>query len=83
MVGDVHEWTASGFEPYPGFVAFPYPEYSEVFFGGDYLVLRGGAWASRAATARVSCRNWDHPFRRQIFSGLRLAWGVDAAPSGR
>ncbi len=83
MVGDVHEWTASGFQAYPGFTAFPYAEYSEVFFGGDHRVLRGGAWASRSATARATLRNWDHPFRRQIFSGVRLAWDVHAAPAGR
>ena len=49
MIGDTWEWTATGFDGYPGFVAYPYREYSEVFFGGDYRVLRGGSWATRAA----------------------------------
>ncbi len=73
MFGDVWEWTASGFEAYPGFRAFPYPEYSEVFFGGDYRVLRGGSWATRRDVVRRSFRNWDHPYRAQIFSGFRCA----------
>src|SRR5699024_104970 len=46
LLGDVWEWTSSGFEAYPGFVAFPYREYSEVFFGGDYRVLRGGSFGT-------------------------------------
>lgn len=73
MLGDVWEWTASRFEGYDGFQAFPYREYSEVFFGSEYRVLRGGSWATRPAVARNSFRNWDYPIRRQIFSGLRLA----------
>ena len=73
MIGDVWEWTSSRFGGYPGFVADPYPEYSEVFFGEDYRVLRGGSWATRAHTARATFRNWDFPQRRQIFSGVRVA----------
>jgi gamma-glutamyl hercynylcysteine S-oxide synthase len=73
MLGDVWEWTSSDFTPYPGFTAFPYPEYSEVFFGDTYKVLRGGAWATRRDVIRTSFRNWDHPERRQIFSGIRCA----------
>ncbi len=56
---------------YPGFEAFPYPEYSEVFFGSGYRVLRGGSWATRRNVIRRSFRNWDLPERRQIFSGFR------------
>jgi gamma-glutamyl hercynylcysteine S-oxide synthase len=74
FVGDCWEWTASGFEGYPGFRAFPYREYSEVFFGRAYKVLRGASWATRQRVARETFRNWDHPQRRQIFSGFRLAW---------
>jgi iron(II)-dependent oxidoreductase len=78
LVGDVWEWTSSGFERYPGFRPFPYPEYSEVFFGGDYRVLRGGSWATDRTAVRTTFRNWDHPIRRQIFAGFRCA--RDAAP---
>ena len=74
MVGDVWEWTSSPFLPYPGFRAFPYREYSEVFFGDEYRVLRGASWAARASVARASFRNWDLPIRRQIFAGLRCAY---------
>ena len=71
FVGDCWEWTASDFGPYPGFLAHPYPEYSEIFFGQGYKVLRGGSWATRRRVARPSFRNWDRPQRRQIFSGFR------------
>lgn len=73
MLGDVWEWTSSDFTGYPGFTAFPYREYSEVFFGGDYKVLRGGSWATHPTAVRATFRNWDHPVRRQIFSGFRCA----------
>jgi gamma-glutamyl hercynylcysteine S-oxide synthase len=76
MLGDVWEWTASEFRGYPGFVARPYREYSEVFFGPDYRVLRGGSWATSPRVATASFRNWDYPQRRQIFSGLRIAADV-------
>ena len=61
MLGDTWEWTASGFDGYPGFRAHPYREYSEVFFGGDYRVLRGGSWATAARVATPTFRNWDLP----------------------
>jgi iron(II)-dependent oxidoreductase len=73
FVGDCWEWTAGRFAGYPGFRAHPYREYSEVFFGGDYRVLRGGSWAGSRRVARASFRNWDHPQRRQIFAGFRCA----------
>jgi len=72
-VGYAWEWTSSDFLAYPGFQAFPYREYSEVFFGAEYRVLRGAAWATHPDVARPSFRNWDLPQRRQIFSGLRCA----------
>ena len=77
MLGDVWEWTSSDFEPYPGFRPFPYPEYSQAFFGTGMKVLRGGSWATRRSVIRTSFRNWDLPDRRQIFSGFRCA--ADAA----
>jgi iron(II)-dependent oxidoreductase len=73
LLGDVWEWTASDFTPYPGFASFPYPEYSEVFFGPDYKVLRGGSWATHPSAVRSTFRNWDYPVRRQIFAGFRCA----------
>jgi iron(II)-dependent oxidoreductase len=73
MLGDTWEWTSSRFEGYPGFRAHPYREYSEVFFGGDWRVLRGGSWATCARVATPTFRNWDHPQRRQIFAGIRIA----------
>jgi len=78
MVGDVWEWTSSDFAGYPGFRSFPYREYSEVFFGTEYRVLRGGSWATHPRAIRATFRNWDYPIRRQIFAGFRLA--RDAAP---
>ena len=73
MIGDTWEWTSSDFGPYPGYETFPYREYSEVFFGSEYKVLRGGSWATRPTVARTTFRNWDYPVRRQIFSGFRCA----------
>jgi iron(II)-dependent oxidoreductase len=74
--GQVWEWTASQFAGYPGFRAYPYREYSEVFFGPDYRVLRGGSWATHPRVATTTFRNWDLPQRRQIFAGLRLTKDV-------
>jgi iron(II)-dependent oxidoreductase len=76
LIGDVWEWTSSGFEPWPGFTPMLYAQYSAPFFGGDFRVLRGGSWAVGGASIRPSFRNWDLPIRRQIFCGLRLAWDV-------
>lgn len=73
LIGDVWEWVDSGFAGYPGFTAFPYREYSEVFFGGDYKMLRGGSFGTDPAACRGTFRNWDHPVRRQIFAGFRCA----------
>ncbi len=74
--GLVWEWTSSHFRGYPGFVAHPYREYSEVFFGERYRVLRGGSWATQQRVATPTFRNWDLPQRRQIFAGVRLAKDV-------
>jgi len=73
LIGDVWEWTSSELTGYPGFRAFPYQEYSEVFFGPSYRVLRGGSFGTDRAACRGTFRNWDYPIRRQIFSGFRCA----------
>jgi len=73
MIGDVWEWTASAFDGYPGFRPFPYEQYSQVFFGNEYRVLRGGSWATRRRVATSSFRHWDYPIRRQLFCGFRCA----------
>ena len=73
LMGDVWEWTDTDFHGYPGFAPFPYREYSEVFFGPEYKVLRGGSFGTDPAACRGTFRNWDYPIRRQIFSGFRCA----------
>ena len=71
--GAVWQWTSTFFDGYPGFRAYPYREYSEVFFGEEYRVLRGGSWAVDPVACRGTFRNWDYPIRRQIFAGFRCA----------
>jgi iron(II)-dependent oxidoreductase len=71
--GACWEWTATEFDGYPGFTPHPYREYSEVFFRQGYRVLRGGSWATSPLVATPTFRNWDHPYRRQIFAGVRIA----------
>ena len=78
LIGDVWEWTSSDFLPYPGFTAWPYKEYSEVFFGSEYKMLRGGSFGVASVACRGTFRNWDYPVRRQIFAGFRTA--RDAGP---
>ena len=78
LIGDVWEWTSSDFHGYPGFGPFPYREYSEVFFGPEHKVLRGGSFGTDKAAIRGTFRNWDYPIRRQIFAGFRCA--RDARP---
>ena len=79
LIGDVWEWTSSDFLPYPGFAVWPYPEYSQVFFGPEYKVLRGGSFAVSSVACRGTFRNWDYPIRRQIFSGFRTARSAGVA----
>ena len=71
LIGDVWEWTASDFLPYPGFRAWPYREYSEVFFGDEYKVLRGGCFATRGRMIRAAYRNFYTPDRRDVLAGFR------------
>jgi iron(II)-dependent oxidoreductase len=71
MTGNVWEWTASDFQPYPGFVVDPYKEYSEPWFATPHKVLRGGCWATRARLLRNTWRNFYPPDRRDVFAGFR------------
>ena len=68
--GNVWEWTADWFAPYPGFVRDPYKEYSEPWFG-DHKVLRGGCFATRTRLLRNTWRNFYTPDRRDVFAGFR------------
>jgi iron(II)-dependent oxidoreductase len=70
MIGNVWEWTADVFRPYPGFVPDPYREYSAPWFG-DHRVLRGGCWATRGRLLRNTWRNFYRPDRRDVFAGFR------------
>lgn len=70
MIGNVWEWTASDFLPYPGFVADPYREYSQPWFG-THKVLRGGAWMTRSRLLRNTWRNFYKPDRRDVWAGFR------------
>jgi iron(II)-dependent oxidoreductase len=70
MIGNVWELTSSMFERYPGFVADPYKEYSEPWFG-DHVVLRGGCWATRSRLIRNTWRNFYRPDRRDVMAGFR------------
>lgn len=71
MIGNVWEWTASSFYPYPGYVIdFPYKEYSAPWFGYR-KVLRGGSWATRPRFAYNTLRNFFTPDRNDVFAGFR------------
>ncbi|HVG30990.1 MAG TPA: ergothioneine biosynthesis protein EgtB [Pyrinomonadaceae bacterium] len=76
MTGNVWEWTSSKFTGYPGFRAFPYPEYSELWFDADHRVLRGGSWATHSSILRTSFRNFFRRHFRIAFAGLRCAADV-------
>jgi iron(II)-dependent oxidoreductase len=71
MIGNVWEWTASDFQPYPGFVTDPYKEYSEPWFASPHKVLRGGCWATRGRLLRNTWRNFYPPDRRDVLAGFR------------
>ncbi|MDE2571477.1 MAG: SUMF1/EgtB/PvdO family nonheme iron enzyme [bacterium] len=70
MLGNVWEWTADAFGPYPGFVTDPYAEYSQPWFG-THKVLRGGAWTTRARLVRNTWRNFYLPHRTDVAAGFR------------
>lgn len=79
--GHVWEWTSTDLHGYPGFVAFPYREYSEVFFDDGLRVLRGGSFATHPRVGTATFRNWDLPQRGQILAGVRLAADAGDAPA--
>lgn len=68
--GQVWEWTASAFAPYPGFGAHPYRDYSMPWFDGR-PVLRGGSFASAARMKHPRYRNYFSAARNDIFAGFR------------
>jgi len=70
MIGNVWEWVADTFAPYPGFVRDPYKEYSEPHFG-DKKVLKGGCWTTRSRLIRATWRNFFKRQRRNVFAGFR------------
>ena len=70
LIGNVWEWTASTFEPYPGYAVDPYKEYSEPWFG-THKVLRGGSFATTRRLIRNTWRNFYTPERNDIFAGFR------------
>ena len=70
MLGNIWEWTADTFGPFPGFAPDDYKEYSEPLFG-QTRVLRGGAWMTRSRMVTSTYRNYFGPERRDIFAGFR------------
>jgi gamma-glutamyl hercynylcysteine S-oxide synthase len=70
MIGNVWEWVADTFEPYPGFVCDPYKEYSVPHFG-EKKVLKGGCWTTRSRLIRATWRNFFKRQRRNVFAGFR------------
>ena len=64
------EWTASDFQPYPGFIPHPYRDYSQPWFG-TRRVLRGASRATAPVLAHARYRNFFEPHRQDLFAGLR------------
>ena len=70
MIGNVWEWVADDFRPYPGFAPDMYRDYSQPWFG-THKVLRGGGWVTRARLLRNTWRNFYPPDRRDVWAGFR------------
>ena len=81
MTGNIWEWTSTPFEGYPGFEAYPYAGYSQVWFDGLHRIARGGSFATQAPMLRATFRNWFYPRTRERFIGIRLARDA-ATPAG-
>ena len=73
LVGNGWEWTSSVFEPYPGFRPYlrTYPGYSADFCDGKHYAMLGASWATDAALARRSFRNWFQPHYPYVFAKFR------------
>ncbi|WP_425259417.1 selenoneine synthase SenA [Rubrivivax sp. RP6-9] len=77
--GQVWEWTASAFAPYPGFVPHPYRDYSAPWFGSR-RVLRGASCMTQPRLHHVRYRNFFAPERNDVPAGLRTCSLSPAAP---
>jgi iron(II)-dependent oxidoreductase len=81
LLGNVWEWTASDFMPFPGFEPGPYRDYSQPWFG-THKVLRGGCFVTRSRIARNAYRNFYTPERRDVWAGFRTC-ALDNRPARR
>ena len=70
LIGNVWEWTATTFDPFPEFTVDPYQDYSRTCFG-QCKVLRGGCWTTRSRMIRNTWRNFYMPDRRDVLAGFR------------